>query len=56
MKCSHLFNILDARGVISTTERAQLIARVRKLACQVAEDFLEQQIELSTPTLSEITQ
>ena len=36
LKCSHLFNILDARGAISVTERVALIARVRKLACQVA--------------------
>ena len=37
LKCSHLFNLLDSRGVISTTERAQLMARVRQLACRVAE-------------------
>jgi len=43
LKCSHLFNMLDARGVISTTERAQLIGRVRQIACRVAADFLDQQ-------------
>jgi glycyl-tRNA synthetase alpha chain len=43
LKCSHLFNLLDSRGVISTTERAQLIGRVRQIACRVAADFLEQQ-------------
>jgi glycyl-tRNA synthetase alpha chain len=32
MKCSHIFNLLDARGVIGTTERARYIARVRNLA------------------------
>jgi glycyl-tRNA synthetase alpha chain len=42
LKCSHLFNILDARGAISVTERVALIARVRKLACQVAATYLEQ--------------
>jgi glycyl-tRNA synthetase alpha chain len=42
LKCSHLFNILDARGVISTTERAALIGRVRQLACRVAEYYLDQ--------------
>jgi len=42
LKCSHLFNILDARGAISTTERAALIGRVRQLACQVAEHALDQ--------------
>ena len=43
LKCSHLFNILDARGAISVTERAGMIARVRKLATQVAREWLEQQ-------------
>ncbi|MGB6544773.1 MAG: glycine--tRNA ligase subunit alpha [Candidatus Acidiferrales bacterium] len=42
LKCSHLFNVLDARGVISTTERAQLMGRVRQLACRVAADYLDQ--------------
>jgi len=36
LKCSHLFNILDSRGAISSTERATLIGRVRSLSCQVA--------------------
>jgi glycyl-tRNA synthetase alpha chain len=48
LKCSHLFNLLDSRGVISTTERAQLIGRIRQLACRVAVDFLAQQAELRT--------
>jgi glycyl-tRNA synthetase alpha chain len=43
LKCSHLFNILDARGAISVTERVALIARVRKLACEVAAIYLERQ-------------
>jgi len=41
LKCSHLFNILDARGAISVTERVALIARVRKLACSVAGIYVE---------------
>src|SRR6202140_2719545 len=45
LKCSHLFNLLDSRGVISTTERAQLIGRIRQIACRVAVDFLAQQAE-----------
>jgi glycyl-tRNA synthetase alpha chain len=49
LKCSHLFNLLDSRGVISTTERAQLIGRVRLLACRVAADFLGQQGHTETP-------
>ena len=42
LKCSHLFNLMDARGVISTTERAALMARVRTVACQAAAAYLEQ--------------
>jgi len=42
LKCSHLFNLLDARGVISTTERAALMARVRTVACRTAAAYLEQ--------------
>jgi len=42
LKCSHLFNLLDARGVISTTERAALMARVRSVACRTAQAYLEQ--------------
>lgn len=42
IKCSHLFNLLDARGALSVTERAQYIGRVRALACQVARTYLEQ--------------
>ncbi len=42
LRCSHLFNLLDARGVISTTERAALMARVRSLACQTAASYLDQ--------------
>jgi glycyl-tRNA synthetase alpha chain len=46
LKCSHLFNILDARGAISVTERVALIARVRKLACAVAAFYLDRQTAL----------
>ena len=42
LKCSHLFNLMDARGVISTTERAALMQRVRTLACRVAAAYLAQ--------------
>jgi glycyl-tRNA synthetase alpha chain len=42
LKCSHLFNLMDARGVISTTERAALMTRVRGLACRTAAAYLEQ--------------
>ena len=41
LKCSHLFNILDARGAISVTERVALIGRIRKMACQVAQIYVD---------------
>ena len=40
MRCSHLFNLLDARGAISVTERAQYIARVRNLAKAVMKGYI----------------
>jgi len=42
LKCSHLFNILDARGAISVTERVGVIARVRALAVGIAKAYLDQ--------------
>ena len=43
LKCSHLFNLLDARGAISVTERVAVIARVRALAVGVAKAYMVQQ-------------
>jgi len=43
LKCSHLFNILDARGAISVTERVAVIARVRALAVGIAKAHVDQQ-------------
>ena len=45
LKCSNLFNLLDARGAISVNERAGMIARVRKLAVSVAGFWMQQQNE-----------
>ena len=42
LKCSHLFNMLDARGAISVTERVAVIGRVRTLACGMAAAYLDQ--------------
>src|SRR5262245_47174903 len=42
LRCSHLFNVLDARGALSVTERAAVIARIRRLACRCAEAYLAQ--------------
>ena len=49
LKCSHLFNILDARGAISVTERVGVIARVRALAVAVAKACVDQQNEEQLP-------
>jgi glycyl-tRNA synthetase alpha chain len=43
LKCSHLFNILDARGAISVTERVGVIARVRALAVGIAKAYVDHQ-------------
>jgi glycyl-tRNA synthetase alpha chain len=43
LKCSHLFNLLDARGAISVSERTEKILRVRDLACLVARRYLERE-------------
>ena len=43
LKCSHMFNILDARGAISVTERVGVIARVRALAVGIAKAWVDQQ-------------
>ncbi|MGB3614613.1 MAG: glycine--tRNA ligase subunit alpha, partial [Elainellaceae cyanobacterium] len=51
LKCSHMFNLLDARGVISVTERTQYIRRIRGLARQVAQLHLEQREALGFPLL-----
>ena len=47
LKCSHAFNLLDARGALSTTERAAYIARVRDLARSVAQLYLEVDAEVA---------
>ena len=49
MKCSHLFNLLDARGVISKDERINYINRVRTMAAGVAKLYVEQRAELGFP-------
>lgn len=49
LKCSHTFNLLDARGALSVSERTGYIHRVRNLARQVASLYLEQREELGYP-------
>ena len=54
LKASHLFNLLDARGVISVTERASYIGRVRTLAKACCEAFLRTRGHLPTLTAGEV--
>ncbi|WP_330203963.1 glycine--tRNA ligase subunit alpha [Cyanobacterium sp. Dongsha4] len=49
LKCSHCFNLLDARGVIAVAERTRYIGRIRHLARQVAEQYLAQRESLNFP-------
>jgi len=49
MKCSHSFNMLDARGAISVTERAGYIGRVRALSREVAQAYYESREKLGFP-------
>ena len=51
LKCSHVFNVLDARGAISVTERQSYILRVRDLAKRCAEVFVEHRRKLGFPLL-----
>ncbi|MCG8472250.1 MAG: glycine--tRNA ligase subunit alpha [Desulfobacterales bacterium] len=51
IKCSHLFNLLDARGAISVTERTGYIARIRNLARICAQGYIEQRERLGFPLL-----
>ncbi len=53
LKCSHLFNLLDARGAISVTERTGYIGRVRALARMVAGEYLAQREKLAYPLLKD---
>ena len=55
MKCSHTFNLLDARGAISVTERAAYIARVRNMARLVALAYYESREALGFPMLQTTT-
>lgn len=51
LKCSHVFNILDARGVISVAERTRFIGRVRGLARKTAQIYIKQREEMGYPLI-----
>ncbi|MBW0011518.1 MAG: glycine--tRNA ligase, partial [Pseudonocardiales bacterium] len=49
LKCSHAFNVLDARGAVSTAERAAEFARIRRLSGSVARLWIDRRAELGHP-------
>lgn len=51
LKCSHTFNLLDARGVISVTERTGYITRIRTLARQISKAYINKREKLGFPLL-----
>jgi glycyl-tRNA synthetase alpha chain len=51
LKCSHLFNLLDARGAFSVAERAASIQRIRRLACACASAYLAQREAMGFPLM-----
>ncbi len=53
LKCSHNFNLMDARGILGRDERMGNILRIRKLALKIALCYLEQRIDLGFPLLPE---
>jgi len=53
LKCSHTFNILDARGAVGVTERQGYFRRMREMARKVAEAYLAQRKELEYPLLKD---
>jgi glycyl-tRNA synthetase alpha chain len=55
LKCSHTFNLLDARKAISVAERTRYIARIRNVARKVAEAYVKQREEMGYPLLKQAT-
>lgn len=53
LKCSHVFNLLDAKGVISVTERTGYIARVRNLARSISKAYVAEREKLGFPMLKQ---
>jgi glycyl-tRNA synthetase alpha chain len=51
LKCSHIFNVLDARGAISVSERTSYIARIRDLARRTAERYIEERRRCGFPLM-----
>ena len=55
LKCSHLFNLLDARKAISVAERTRYIGRIRNIARDVAETYVNQREEMGFPLIRKIS-
>ena len=55
LKCSHAFNLLDARGAVSVTERAGFLSRIRKMARELAKTFVAEREKLGFPLLNKET-
>lgn len=53
LKCSHTFNLLDARGAVSVTERAGYLARIRNMAKSIAKVFVEERKKLGFPLIKD---
>ncbi|MBS4949950.1 MAG: glycine--tRNA ligase subunit alpha [Granulicatella adiacens] len=53
LKCSHAFNLMDARGIISATDRAGFLGRIRKMARTIARTFVAEREALGFPLLKE---
>lgn len=56
LKSSHTFNLMDARGIISVSDRAGYLARIRHLARKVAQQFVDEREKLGFPLLKETSQ
>lgn len=53
LKCSHAFNLMDSRGIISATDRAGFLGRIRKMARTIAKTFVAEREALGFPLLKE---
>ena len=53
LKCSHAFNLMDARGIVSATDRAGFLGRIRKMARTIAKTFVAERESLGFPLLKD---
>ncbi|WP_027108468.1 glycine--tRNA ligase subunit alpha [Lacticigenium naphthae] len=55
LKCSHVFNLLDARGAVSATDRPGYLARIRKMARKIARTYIDEREKLGFPLSKDIS-